>query len=182
MKPNKRRKARAPGSSTAQDDDWYASPAGLLSTHPLSAEASAIRSKLPLTDANTKTKFIRKMFKHLDVTIPHSVEYKAKWHSLSLDQAKQYYNERRVHMVGERRMIDWSNSLAVEPDDKSPGAAVAFWYSLDEATCLPDAIQVGLESTTNGEFAEVYLLTYKHQSFSNVPDFVKILDCEEVSI
>ena len=141
-----------------------------------------MRSKLPPTDANAKTKRIRQMFQILDVKISHSIEYKNEWFSLSLDQLKQYYDERRVHMVGERRMIDWSNSLAVEPDDKSPGAAVAFWYSLDEATCLPDAIQVGLESTTNGEFAEVYLLTYKHQSFSNVPDFVKILDCEEVSI
>ena len=87
MQPIKRRPAGAPGSSTAQDDDWYASPAGLLSTHPLSAEAFAMRSKLPPTDANTKTRPIRKMFQNLDVKIPHSLEYKDKWISLSLDQA-----------------------------------------------------------------------------------------------
>ena len=64
------------------------------------------------------------------------------------------------------------------------GCAVAFWYDLDEDQeffRLPDGIQKALETTRLGQFDAVYLLAYPQQVFGNVPEFVEVLDCNQVS-
>ena len=159
--------------------EWYAHPASLLEEFPLSGDAIECRKAHPVIEGSPSIRHVRNLMRTLDVTVGHSFAYKGKWHSLRACHLATFYEDRALHMVGERRIQDW---WAAQPlSDRSEtrtGAALTFWFSLNDAPRLPDAIEVGLTSTVLAEFEAVFLLAY--QRFSNVPEHIRVIDGNKV--
>ena len=103
-------------------------PPPLLEEHPLSDRCLDIMAKLPCSNADMQLTEVRSNLKLLDMKIAHSFERKGKWHSASLEELRQFYCERSMHMLGNQRLEDWASSAAEQVrQPRSPGCAVAFW-------------------------------------------------------
>ena len=177
--PRKWRRLNEP--DPADDDkvtEWYAHPASMLAEHPLSEDAQRARELRPVLGPEPKTADLRALMKTLPIRAAHSFQYKGEWKSLSVPTMATFYEDAVLHEVGNIRMAEW---WAAQRASKAPlrtGAALTFWYSLDNSANLPDAIEAGAKSTLLAEFEAVFCLTY--QEFINMPPHVKVLDCNEV--
>ena len=159
--------------------EWYAHPASLLEDFPLSDDAIECRKAHPVIEGSPSLRHMRDLMRTLDVTIAHSFEYKGKWHSLQACHLATFYEDRALHMVGERRIQDWWAARPLsDRSETRTGVALTFWFSLNDAPRVPDAIEVGLTSTLLAEFEAVFLLAY--QRFDNVPEHIHVIDGNKV--
>jgi hypothetical protein len=154
----------------------------LLIDHPLSDAAVAMGAELhgpaPPTLDGARSKLRR-----LDKRIAHSFEHGGEWKCLTKDELGRFFRDRSAHMVGQLRMQEWWESQGgADPhqETRGRGAALAFWYQLDGADLLPDAIEEGLASTKNAMFSVVFCLTFLEQVFANMPEHVVVLDASQV--
>jgi len=160
---------------------WFNHPAALTSQFPLSAPAKDILVSCPGVEADPTVRETRSLLGKLDVRLGHSFEYNDEWFSLNANEIATFYEDRVLHMIGRQRIAEW---WASQPESvfshaaTKTGAAVTFWYSMDNSPRLPDAIEVGLASTLLAQFEQVFCLTY--QPFENMPPHITVVDCGKI--
>ena len=93
---------------------------------------------------------------------------------MTLPQLRAFYVQRRAHMLGRAKSVEWAAKQAtIPPGGNSIGVAYCFWYSKTGSRELDWVAVRGLESAVErGGFDKVVLLTY--QDFNNVPDGVTV--------
>jgi len=124
---------------------------------------------------------MRKLMSKLDLKVAHSFEYNGNWRSLGAADLATFYEDRALHMVGRRRISEWwaqQPESSFSDSEASTGAALTFWYSMDNSPRVPDAIEVGLTSTQLAQFEQVFCLTYQH--FNNLPKHITVVDCNRI--
>ena len=169
------------GGTLDKVSEWYANPAALMEEFPLSPDAASAREDQTLLTPDIKVKSMRQLMVTLESHPAHSFHVAPgnQWRSLSAEAMATYYEDALLHEVGKRRMDDWWKVASPGHHDcMRVGAALTFWYSLDDSKRLPDAIEAGMRSTLLGEFDAVFCLSY--QKFENVPSHIVMLDCNEI--
>jgi len=160
--------------------EWYENPAAMMSEFPLSRAAEQCRLSFPVVEEHVSLRTSRTLMNHLDVKPAHSFQYNGKWCSLGAAELATFYEDRALHAVGKLRMEEWASQQQCCGSSTKTGAALTFWYAMNNATRLPDAIEVGLLSTTLAQFEKVFCLTYPTQQFENMPRHITILDCNAI--